>query len=77
MNLTLNPGETLTTFKLLSLNSVFIFTSQRQLPNSGMALGPWVKVTTGKYRKVGDTQIVRVGSSRVPVIKLRDKQEAE
>jgi hypothetical protein len=39
------------TFKDLSINQRFIFASENEYPHSGMATGPWYKLSSRTYTK--------------------------
>ena len=58
------------TFNELSIGDVFRFESEVSLPYSGMARGPWEKISDRKYRHLEDVGLVCVvGSLSVLVLK--------
>ena len=58
------------TFKDLPIGEFFRFESERSMPYSGMARGPWEKISARKYRHLEDVGLVCVvGSVSVLVLK--------
>jgi hypothetical protein len=61
-----------TLFKQLTVGTRFIFKSEVDFPWSGMARGPWVKVSARKYRHLHTNDEHGVGTIRVEVIPAND-----
>lgn len=59
-------------FKELTIGERFIFESEISRSNSGMMLGPWIKVSNRKYHLADDIDFeCEVGTTNVEVIKQR------
>lgn len=58
------------TFADLNVGEFFRFESEESMPYSGMARGPWEKISARKYRHLEDVGLVCVvGSLSVLVLK--------
>jgi len=66
-------------FRDLKIGDRFCFASETTMPNSGMARGPWVKVSPRKYSHETDAQLqlVRVGSVGADVQRLQARTISE
>lgn len=49
-------------FKHLYLNESFKFLSEYEYPHSGMARGPWIKISSRKYKHIETGATHSVGS---------------
>lgn len=56
-------------FRDLALGAVFRFASERDMPNSGMARGPWRKITVREYVHIENGLLCEVGTIAVEVIR--------
>ena len=56
-------------FRDLAIGAVFRFASERDMPNSGMAKGPWRKITVREYVHTEDGMQCQVGTIAVEVIR--------
>lgn len=59
-------------FKNLPVGATFEFTSVTDFPLSGLATGPWVKVSERRYKKVGGSFPYRVGTVNVEVYRTQE-----
>lgn len=59
------------TFGALAIGDTFIFASEREPSVSGLAFGPWRKISARKYVRIGEESLTcRVGTTHVAVIRL-------
>lgn len=56
-----------TSFSLLPIGTQFDF-DRTGFENSGMATGPWIKVSARKYRHVSNGMLCKIGSARCTVL---------
>lgn len=59
------------TFGSLNIGERFIFTGEIEFPYSGIAKGPWIKISPRKYRHESDDIEIRVGSTSAEVASPR------
>jgi hypothetical protein len=57
-------------FRDITIGETFTFASERDFPYSGIAKGPWIKISTRKYVRHLDSDAIeyRVGSITAKVI---------
>ena len=63
-------SEFRTKFSHLGYGERFIFESERSMPHSGLATGPWFKGVGGEYHHVDKGGIHKVTDPNLPVILL-------
>ena len=55
------------TFKQVEIGETFTFLSEITMPYAGMKSGPWIKISTRKYKHCDDGMQCQVGTVNVEV----------
>ena len=65
-------------FRDLSMRDKFAFTAEDEFPYSGIAKGPWIKLSARKYKHADSGMVCQVGSIKAKVTLIeRDTVAAE
>lgn len=65
----------MTKFRDLAVGDTFVFQGEIDFPRSGIAKGPWVKLTSTTYRHQDGNHSIRCGTVNAEVVRIDNSHE--